>query len=162
MQTGPCLYLNGIFQNKDFIYRGQEFEKISTFTQRLATEFPHAQVLTSNSREPDEALKSEDGQFVQICCVKAMNNSAVKESSAATIDGYEIPEKIRKFHQVNNVDKFQYDRPYHRGNKDRDNEFKVTLSLELQFGAHSIAFFCHFIFILVNFRLCGLNGLLTP
>ena len=36
-----------------------------------------------------------------------------------------MPEKIRKFHLVNNVDKFQYDRPYHKGNKDRDNEFKV-------------------------------------
>lgn len=112
------------FQNKDFIYRGQEFEKISTFTQRLAAEFPHAQVLTSNSREPDEALKSEDGQFVQICCVKALNKEV--SAAGATMDGYEVPEKIRKFHQANNVDKFQYDRPYHQGNKDRDNEFKVV------------------------------------
>ena len=54
------------FQNKEFVYRGQEWEKISTFTQRLASEFPHAQVLTSNSREPDQSLKSEDGQFVQV------------------------------------------------------------------------------------------------
>ena len=61
------------FQNKEFVYRGQEWEKISTFTQRLASEFPHAQVLTSNSREPDQSLKSEDGQFVQVgitCPVK--------------------------------------------------------------------------------------------
>ena len=41
------------------------------------------------------------------------------------MEGYERPEKIRKFHMVNNIDKFQYDRPYHKGNKDRDNEFKV-------------------------------------
>ena len=36
-----------------------------------------------------------------------------------------MPEKIRKFHQVNNVIQFMYDRPYHKGTKDRENEFKV-------------------------------------
>ena len=41
------------------------------------------------------------------------------------MEGCEMPDKIRKFHQVNKVDQFQYDRPYHKGNKDRDNEFKV-------------------------------------
>lgn len=40
-----------------------------------------------------------------------------------------MPEKIRKFHQVNNVSQYMYDRPYHKGNKDRENEFK-TLWIE--------------------------------
>ena len=109
-------------QNKEFIYRGQEWEKISTFTQRLASEFPHAQVLTSNSKEPDQSLKSEDGQFVQICCVKPVPYT---DETFLPMEGYEMPDKIRKFHQVNKVDQFQYDRPYHKGSKDRDNEFKV-------------------------------------
>lgn len=129
-----------LFQNKEFVYRGQEWEKISTFTQRLASEFPHAQVLTSNSREPDHSLRSEDGQFVQICCVKPVPSRVLQHSTATNIDddndndnnvrpmdGYEMPEKIRKFHQVNCVNKFQYDRPYHSGAKDRDNEFKVKV-----------------------------------
>ena len=42
-----------------------------------------------------------------------------------SIEGYDMPEKIRKFHQVNNVIQFMYDRPYHKGTKDRENEFKV-------------------------------------
>lgn len=116
-------------QNKEFVYRGQEWEKISTFTQRLGSEFPHAQVLTSNSKEPDQSLKSEDGQFVQICCVKPVPDQQCCSSSTAanSMEGYEMPEKIRKFHHVNNVNKFQYDRPYHKGSKDRDNEFKVRM-----------------------------------
>ena len=119
------------FQNKEFIYRGQEWEKISTFTQRLASEFPHAQVLTSNSKEPDQSLKSEDGQFVQICCVKPLPVDHSNES-LQSMEGYDMPEKIRKFHQVNNVNQFLYDRPYHKGNKDRENEFKVNIRLILE------------------------------
>ena len=47
-------------------------------------------------------------------------------SSVVPIGGYEMPEKINKFHVCNNVYKFQYDRPFHRGTKAKDNEFKVT------------------------------------
>ena len=113
-------------QNKDFVYRGSEWEKISTFTQRLASEFPHAQLLTSNSREPDNTLKCEDGQFVQICCVKPVQQSQLSGTISHPMEGYDMPDKIRKFHQVNNISNFQYDRPYHKGSKDRDNEFKVS------------------------------------
>ena len=59
---------------------------------------------------------------LQICCVKPV---PYQDESLLPMEGYERPEKIRKFHMVNNIDKFQYDRPYHKGNKDRDNEFKV-------------------------------------
>ena len=61
---------------------------------------------------------------LQICCVKPV---PYQDESLLPMEGYERPEKIRKFHMVNNIDKFQYDRPYHKGNKDRDNEFKVRL-----------------------------------
>ena len=117
------MHLFSSFQNKEFVYRGQEWEKISTFTQRIASEFPHAQVLTSNS-QPDQSLKAEDSQFVQICCVKPVPDH---DHSSMPMEGYDMPEKIRKFTLVNNVDKFQFDRPYHKGSKDRDNEFKVIL-----------------------------------
>ena len=33
-------------RNKDFIYRGLDFEKIADFTARLAVEFPHAKLVT--------------------------------------------------------------------------------------------------------------------
>ena len=48
-------------------------------------------------------------------------------NSVVPISGYEMPEKIKKFHACNNVSRFQYDRPFHRGTKAKDNEFKVSV-----------------------------------
>lgn len=36
-----------------------------------------------------------------------------------------VPDRIKSFYRVNNVRRFRYDRPFHKGPKDRDNEFKV-------------------------------------
>ena len=46
-------------------------------------------------------------------------------SDYSPMEGYEMPERIKKFYSVNNVDQFQYDRPFYKGQKDKDNEFKV-------------------------------------
>lgn len=36
-----------------------------------------------------------------------------------------VPDRVKSFYRVNNVRKFRYDRPFHKGPKDKDNEFKV-------------------------------------
>ena len=36
-----------------------------------------------------------------------------------------IPTEIRNFYSVNDVDTFQFDRPYHRDTKDPNNESRV-------------------------------------
>ena len=36
-----------------------------------------------------------------------------------------VPDRIKSFYRVNNVRRFRYDRPFHKGSKDRENEFKV-------------------------------------
>lgn len=36
-----------------------------------------------------------------------------------------VPDRIKSFYRVNNIRRFRYDRPFHKGPKDRDNEFKV-------------------------------------
>lgn len=38
-----------------------------------------------------------------------------------------VPDRIKSFYRVNNVRRFRYDRPFHKGPKDRDNEFKVSV-----------------------------------
>jgi hypothetical protein len=72
---------------------------------------------------PLKALTIISNHF-QICCVKPVVDFSLL-SSVVPIGGYEMPEKIKKFHLCNNVQKFQYDRPFHRGTKAKDNEFKV-------------------------------------
>ena len=54
-----------LLQNKEFVYRGLEFEKLPAFTQRISDEFPGAQILPSNT-QPDKALRTHEGQFVQV------------------------------------------------------------------------------------------------
>ena len=40
----------------------------------------------------------------------------------------QVPEQVKTFYRVNNIRRFRYDRAFHRGARDRDNEFKVELT----------------------------------
>ncbi|XP_033363793.1 dedicator of cytokinesis protein 3 isoform X3 [Bombus vosnesenskii] len=105
-------------RNKLFIYRGLEYERIGAFTQRLQTEFPSAQILMKNS-PPDESILISEGQYIQICNVKP-----IPEENSLACRGAEVPERVVAFYLVNDVRKFIFDRPLHRGPVDRENEFK--------------------------------------
>lgn len=39
-----------------------------------------------------------------------------------------VPDRIKSFYRVNNIRKFRYDRPFHKGPKDKENEFKVQVA----------------------------------
>nr|CAD7403082.1 unnamed protein product [Timema cristinae] len=127
-------------RNKLFVYRGLEYERIGAFTQRLQTEFPSAQILMKNS-PPDDSIINSDGQcilcsssdatFAQRSCqlhftavIQICNVKPLPEESALFGAGGDIPEKISSFYQVNDVRRFQLDRPVHKGTVDKDNEFK--------------------------------------
>ncbi|RLU17100.1 hypothetical protein DMN91_011169 [Ooceraea biroi] len=105
-------------RNKLFIYRGLEYERIGAFTQRLQTEFPCAQILMKNA-PPDESILTSEGQYIQICNVKP-----IPEEGSLACSGAEVPERVVAFYLVNDVRKFTFDRPLHRGPVDRENEFK--------------------------------------
>uniref|UniRef100_A0A6P7GBE9 Dedicator of cytokinesis protein 3 n=1 Tax=Diabrotica virgifera virgifera TaxID=50390 RepID=A0A6P7GBE9_DIAVI len=109
-------------RNKQFVYRGLEYERIGAFTQRLQTEFPSAQILMKNT-PPDDAIINSDAQYIQICNVKP-----ITEPNAITLAS-DIPEKIARYYHYNDVRRFQCDRPVHKGIIDKDNEIK-TLWIE--------------------------------
>lgn len=104
------------FQNKQFIYRGLEYERIIAFTQRLQTEFSQAQILTKNT-PPDQSIFTESGQFIQISNVRPIPDQPLSSMVP-------VPEKIARFYHVNDVTRFQHDRPVYKGQIDKDNEFK--------------------------------------
>ncbi|XP_037792049.1 dedicator of cytokinesis protein 4-like [Penaeus monodon] len=104
-------------RNKVFIYRGLEYEQIVAFTQRIQTEFPQAKMLHHNT-PPDDTIRSSDGQYIQICAVKAVPEPNPK------FEGIEVDERILKYYTVNHVRHFVYDRPTYRGPADKENEFK--------------------------------------
>ncbi|XP_037077735.1 dedicator of cytokinesis protein 3-like [Pollicipes pollicipes] len=116
-------------RNKVFVYRGLEYERIGAFTQRLQTEFPTAQLMTTLA-PPDDNLMNSPAQFIQICHVRPVARDV------SSLPGVEVPARIRAFYLVNGIDTFQFDRPVHRGVVDKENEFKslwlerTTLEIE--------------------------------
>lgn len=106
-------------RNKLFVYRGLEYERIGAFTQRLQTEFPSAHIMTKNT-PPTDAVISSDSQSIQICNVKPIpEHHPIFESN---LSGQQ--EHIRSYYRVNDVRRFQLDRPVHKGAVDKENEFK--------------------------------------
>lgn len=104
-------------RNKQFVYRGLEYERIGAFTQRLQTEFPAAQILMKNT-PPDDSIINSEGQYIQICNVKP-----IPEPNPIILAN-DIPEKISRFYHYNDVKRFQCDRPVHKGIIDKENEIK--------------------------------------
>ncbi|KAK9889845.1 hypothetical protein WA026_007208 [Henosepilachna vigintioctopunctata] len=104
-------------RNKQFIYRGLEYERIGAFTQRLQTEFPSAQILMKNT-PPDDSIVNSDGQYIQICNVKPIP----EPNPIILANG--VSEKVSRYYLYNNVRRFQCDRPVHKGLIDKENEIK--------------------------------------
>ncbi|KAM8705044.1 hypothetical protein ACLKA7_009497 [Drosophila subpalustris] len=105
-------------RNKQFVYRGLEYERIGAFTQRLQTEFPSAQILANNS-PPDAAILNAPEQYIQISNVRPVGDAQALKTAMVP-----VPEKIARFYEVNDVTRFIYDRPMYKGPIDKDNEFK--------------------------------------
>ncbi|XP_030371328.1 dedicator of cytokinesis protein 3 [Scaptodrosophila lebanonensis] len=105
-------------RNKQFVYRGLEYERIGAFTQRLQTEFPAAQILGNNS-PPDAAILNAPEQYIQISNVRPVGDAHALKTAMLP-----VPEKIARFYEVNDITRFIYDRPIYKEPIDKDNEFK--------------------------------------
>ncbi|KAF7656728.1 hypothetical protein LDENG_00036720 [Lucifuga dentata] len=104
-------------RNKEFVCRGHDYERLEAFQQRMLGEFPQA-IAMQHPNQPDEAILQCDAQYLQIYAVTPVPDSV----SVLQMD--RVPDRIKSFYRVNNVRRFRYDRPFHKGLKDRDNEFK--------------------------------------
>lgn len=109
-------------RNKVFVYRGKEYERIGEFVVRLQSQYPSAQILRMKDALTND-LKHSNQQHLQINKVDPVPVERRK------FQRKNVLEQITKFYEVNNVNKFQYSRGVHKGQVDKDNEFK-TLWLE--------------------------------
>ncbi|XP_050973094.1 dedicator of cytokinesis protein 5 [Labeo rohita] len=109
-------------RNKMFIYRGKEYEWLEDFSLKLLSQFPNAVRMTSTS-PPGDNICNSTGQHIQCFTVKPVLNlpSQFKDK--------ELPEQILNYYRTNEVEKFQYSRPFRKGAKDPDNEF-ATMWIE--------------------------------
>ncbi|CAH2075479.1 unnamed protein product, partial [Iphiclides podalirius] len=102
-------------RNKQFVYRGLDYERIGAFTQRLQAEYVAAHILMRNT-PPDDSIIAAEGQYIQICNVKPVGARRAWPAGAA--------EAVRRYYACNDVDTFLCDRPLHKPPIDKDNEFK--------------------------------------
>ncbi|KAJ8264806.1 hypothetical protein COCON_G00139050 [Conger conger] len=104
-------------RNKEFVCRGHDYERLEDFQQRMLGEFPQA-IAMQHANQPDDTILQCDSQYLQMYAVTPVPEFA----EVLNVD--RVPDRIKSFYRVNNVRRFRYDRPFHKGPKDRDNEFK--------------------------------------
>ncbi|XP_075869291.1 dedicator of cytokinesis protein 3-like [Nelusetta ayraudi] len=104
-------------RNKEFVCRGHDYERLEAFQQRMLGEFPQA-IAMQHPNQPDEAILQCDAQYLQIYAVTPVPDHL------AVLQMERVPDRIKSFYRVNNLRRFRHDRPFHKGAKDRDNEFK--------------------------------------
>ncbi|KAJ6656254.1 hypothetical protein lerEdw1_003982 [Lerista edwardsae] len=108
-------------RNKEFVCRGHDYERLEAFQQRMLNEFPHA-IAMQHANQPDETIFQAEAQYLQIYAVTPI------PESQEVLQREGIPDNIKSFYKVNHIWRFRYDRPFHKGTKDKDNEFKVEMS----------------------------------
>ncbi|KAB0390354.1 hypothetical protein E2I00_010268, partial [Balaenoptera physalus] len=100
-------------RNKEYVCRGHDYERLEAFQQRMLSEFPQA-VAMQHPNHPDDTIL----QYLQIYAVTPIPDYV----DVLQMD--RVPDRVKSFYRVNNVRKFRYDRPFHKGPKDKENEFK--------------------------------------
>ncbi|KAM9328557.1 dedicator of cytokinesis protein 4b isoform 4-T4 [Pholidichthys leucotaenia] len=104
-------------RNKEFVCRGHDYERLEAFQQRMLNEFPHA-IAMQHVNQPDQTIYQAEAQYLQIYAVTPIPDS----QDVLQRDG--VPDNIKSFYKFNHIWRFRYDRPFHKGTKDKENEFK--------------------------------------
>ncbi|KPP73966.1 dedicator of cytokinesis protein 5-like [Scleropages formosus] len=116
-------------RNKVFIYRGKEYEWLEDFSLKLLSQFPVAVKMMSTS-PPGDSICNSSGQ----CILGAAAAAALLGVVPYCTVPYCLPLEtvvsiIPSYYRANEVDQFQYSRPFRKGEKDPDNEF-ATMWIE--------------------------------
>ncbi|KAI9593307.1 hypothetical protein BDF19DRAFT_415419 [Syncephalis fuscata] len=96
-------------RNKQYIYRGLEWEKIGAFCERIQNKYPAARLLKS-SAPPDERIINGDLQYVQITSV----HPEPDRTRPVFAKGDLVPAAIRAYYEHNDVMTFSFSRPFKR------------------------------------------------
>ncbi|XP_055899924.1 dedicator of cytokinesis protein 1-like isoform X3 [Biomphalaria glabrata] len=101
-------------QNKVFIYRGKEYERLADFNARMQNLFPNAELMKTLDTPDSEILESSK-QYLQINAVTPVMN--LKER----LQNRNISEQILKYYRVNEVQQFTFTRRKEEGSSDVTN-----------------------------------------
>ncbi|KAK9768302.1 Deoxycytidine kinase 1 [Basidiobolus ranarum] len=93
-------------RNKQYVYRGLAWEKISAFCDRIQNKHPSARLLSSNGA-PSESLLYSHGQYLQITAVTPEPDLTLPILEKPDL----VPGPVREYYEANEVNTFSFSRP---------------------------------------------------
>ncbi|XP_076229499.1 dedicator of cytokinesis protein myoblast city isoform X7 [Nomia melanderi] len=118
-------------QNKVFIYRGKEYERLSDFCSRTLNQLPNAEQMNKLSPPTSEILESNH-QYVQINKVDPLMDEKRNRLSGKPITA----DAVLRYHRVNDVQRFRFSRPAPKKdvisfvNSDKEKETNINTNNE--------------------------------
>lgn len=100
-----------LLRNKTFIYRGKEYEQLSSFCSRILNQHPRAEIMQTLEK-PDEMIINSKGQYIQINKVEPIVSEGNRE-----LQSRNIPQTILEYYRFNNIDEFKFSRPFRDSSK---------------------------------------------
>ncbi|KAG7190735.1 hypothetical protein KM043_006809 [Ampulex compressa] len=118
-------------QNKVFVYRGKEYERLSDFCSRTLNQLPNTEQMNKLSPPSSDILESNH-QYVQINKVEPLMDEKKHRLSGKPVTA----EAVLRYHRVNDVQRFRFSRPAPRkdlsmvtsSSNDKDKDKDTTIS----------------------------------
>lgn len=108
------LAFHRIFQNRQFIFRGNPCEMIMPFRKRMLNRFPRATILP-DMKPPCDEIKNSNRQYLQIAAVKPFTDMGLSGSTVENADFFakdtRVNWRIRQFYESNEVSMFSFTSP---------------------------------------------------
>jgi tetratricopeptide (TPR) repeat protein len=106
-------------RNNQYIYRGNEAERLMDFVERIMKRFPNAEMLKPMAPVTDEVLNG-DGQYIQLMTVYPVEFGDIKTKCSPKDRNENISMNIAGYSQANKVKVFNYFRTYRMHPKDKE------------------------------------------
>ncbi|KAI8452969.1 hypothetical protein BY996DRAFT_6415054 [Phakopsora pachyrhizi] len=106
-------------QNRQFVYKGYEWEKYSAFCDRMHNKHPNAQILRLNVVAAEE-LQLLDGQFLHITKV-----IAEPDRTSIVFTNQEVPTSVVSYYEHNATNTFSYSRPFNKDGSDQGDPLRM-------------------------------------
>lgn len=96
-QTNSTLSSARPLQNKEFVCRGHDYERLEAFQQRMLNEFPHA-IAMQHVNQPDQTIYQADAQCILGCREMHMQNLSprARTHKSVMIRGHQICESTEE------------------------------------------------------------------
>ncbi|WAR56682.1 hypothetical protein PtB15_7B532 [Puccinia triticina] len=99
-------------QNRQFVYRGYEWEKYAAFCDRMHNKHPNAQIIQSQAVSTDELAYAE-GQYLQITRVVAE-----PDRTTVVFKNPEVSSSVVSYYEHNATNTFSHSKPFDKDNVD--------------------------------------------